>query len=206
MKAGVLYSGGKDSSLMALILQRMGLNVELVTANFGVYNSWIPASKSASALGFKHRILNIDKTVLETAVDKIVEDNFPNNGIDYIHHAVLEKIAQCDYSLVADGTRRDDKIPKLKENQIQSFEDRNQVEYVNLQSFGYKTIARFSSKLFEVSKEESSRENNSDYEVEVRCLIDEIYGEGKSKSIFPKHFQTRVTGWKSNLIHSNNII
>lgn len=197
MKAGVLYSGGKDSSLMAVILKRMGLEVELVTVNFGVYDSWIPASKSASALNFKHRVLKIDKSVLKTAVEKIMEDGFPNKGIDYIHHQVLEKFAE-EYSLVADGTRRDDRIPRLERNQIRSFEDRNQVEYVNLQGFGYKTIDRLSSELFEVTKEESNRENNSDYEVEVRCLIDSLHGEGKSKSIFPKHFQTRVTGWNPN--------
>lgn len=198
MKAGVLYSGGKDSSLMAVILQRMGLEVELITANFGVYDSWIPASKSASALGFKHRVLKLDRKILKTAVDKILADGFPNQGIDHIHHNVIEKVAE-DYSLVADGTRRDDRIPKLKENQIRSFEDRNQVEYVNLQGFGHKTIERFSSTLFEVTREESNRENNSDYEVEVRCLIDELNGEGKSASIFPSHFQTRVTGWSPKL-------
>jgi tRNA methyltransferase len=194
MKAGILYSGGKDSSLMAVILQRMGLEVELVTANFGVYDSWIPASKSASALGFKHRVLKLDKEVLKTAVDIILADGFPNRGIDHLHHNVIEKVAE-DYSLVADGTRRDDRIPKLNENQIRSFEDRNQVEYINLQSFGHKTIERFSSSLFEITREESNQENNSDYEVEVRCLIDKLNGEGKSASIFPKHFQTRVTGW-----------
>ena len=44
MKAGVLYSGGKDSSFMAVMLKRLGLDVELCTANFGVYDSYIPAS------------------------------------------------------------------------------------------------------------------------------------------------------------------
>ena len=38
MKACVLYSGGKDSSLMGLTLKRLGFDVELITANFGVYN------------------------------------------------------------------------------------------------------------------------------------------------------------------------
>ena len=46
MKAAVLYSGGKDSSFMAVMLKRLGLDVELCTANFGVYDSYIPASKS----------------------------------------------------------------------------------------------------------------------------------------------------------------
>ena len=43
MKAGVLYSGGKDSSFMAVMLKRLGLDVELCTANFGVYESYIPS-------------------------------------------------------------------------------------------------------------------------------------------------------------------
>jgi hypothetical protein len=195
MKAGVLYSGGKDSSLIAVILQRIGLEIELVTANFGVYDSWMPASKSASALGFNHRILKLNKEILEKAVEKILDDGFPNKGIDYIHNQVLEVMAN-QYSIVADGTRRDDRIPKLKENQIRSFEDRNSVEYINLQSFGYNTISRFSSMLFKVKNEESSPKNNSDYEIEIRYLIDKLMGEGKSKTIFPKHYQTRVTGWK----------
>ena len=44
MKACVLYSGGKDSSFMAVMLKRLGLDVELCTANFGVYDSYIPVS------------------------------------------------------------------------------------------------------------------------------------------------------------------
>jgi predicted subunit of tRNA(5-methylaminomethyl-2-thiouridylate) methyltransferase len=196
MKAGVLYSGGKDSSLMAVILERMGLEVELVTANFGIYDSWKPAHESASELGFKHRVINIDKSILEDSIQYIQEDGFPNRGINHIHHEVLEIISK-DYSLVADGTRRDDRVPRLQENEIRSFEDRNQVEYVNLHGFGHKTIDNLSSKIFDIKKEESNRENNSDYEVEIRCLIDQMEGKGTSNSIFPRHFQTRVVGWKN---------
>jgi tRNA methyltransferase len=195
MKAGVLYSGGKDSSLMAVILKRMGLKVELVTANFGIYDSWKPAQESASWLDFEHRVLKVNKSILEDSVHYILEDGFPNRGINHIHHQVLEIMAQ-DYSLVADGTRRDDRVPKLKENEIRSFEDRNDVEYVNLHGFGHRTIDNLSSKIFNIKKEESCRDNNSDYEVEVRCLIDQMEGEGTSSSIFPRHFQTRVIGWR----------
>ena len=35
MKAAVLYSGGKDSSLVGVMLKRLGLDVEMFTANFG---------------------------------------------------------------------------------------------------------------------------------------------------------------------------
>ena len=51
MKAAVLYSGGKDSSLMAVILDRLGYDVELITINFGIFNSSIPAQESAKSLG-----------------------------------------------------------------------------------------------------------------------------------------------------------
>jgi hypothetical protein len=196
MKAGVLYSGGKDSSLMALILKRMGFEVELVTINFGIYKSWLPALESATNLGFSHRVLKLDDKILRKGVDLILEEGFPNHGINHIHHEVLELMAK-EYSVIADGTRRDDRTPKLNDNEIRSFEDRNKVEYINLQSFGHKTIKNIAFNLFEVTNEESNRDNNSDYEVEIRCLIDEIKGENYSNKIFPKHYQTRVTGWKN---------
>ena len=85
MKAGVLYSGGKDSSFMAVMLKRLCLEVELCTANFGVYKSYIPASKSAESLGFNHRVLDLDIELLDKTCDRIMNDGFPNDGIKYIH-------------------------------------------------------------------------------------------------------------------------
>jgi predicted subunit of tRNA(5-methylaminomethyl-2-thiouridylate) methyltransferase len=55
MKAAVLYSGGKDSSLVAVILQRLGIKWN-GTAIFGIFPSWKSASQSASCLGFKHHV------------------------------------------------------------------------------------------------------------------------------------------------------
>ena len=80
MKAAVLYSGGKDSSFMAVMLKRLGLDVELCTANFGVYDSYIPASKSAKSLGFNHRVLDMDFEILDKTCDMIMNDGFPNDG------------------------------------------------------------------------------------------------------------------------------
>ena len=126
MNACVLYSGGKDSSLMAFILQKLGYDVELVTVNYGVYPSWKPAAESAANLSFKHRVLKGELDVLKSAVETIINDGFPNNGINQLHKYALE-LAAKDYTIVADGTRRDDRIPKLKLNEIRSFEDRNNV-------------------------------------------------------------------------------
>ena len=191
--ACVLYSGGKDSSLMAVVLKKLGFDVELVTANFGVYDSFVPASKSAESLGFNHKILEMDREILEKACDIIMNDGFPNDGIKFIHEAVVETAADS-YDLVGDGTRRDDRTPKLNINQIRSLEDRKNVQYTNLDSFGIKTIKDITSNLFEVSNEQSNKDNNSDYEVEIRTLIDER--GGNSSEIFPTHYQTRVTGYK----------
>ncbi|MBR3112846.1 MAG: hypothetical protein IKH29_09830 [Methanobrevibacter sp.] len=193
MKAGVLYSGGKDSSFVAVMLKRLGLDVELCTANFGVYDSYIPASKSAEALGFKHNVLKMDTDILDETCEMIMNDGFPNDGIKFIHAQTVERIAD-DYDIIADGTRRDDRTPKLNINQIKSLEDRKNVQYINLDSFGHKSVKLITSSLFEISHEKSNKDNSSDFEVEIRTLIDEK--GGNSLDIFPEHYQTRVIGYK----------
>ena len=193
MKACVLYSGGKDSSLMAVMLKRLGLDVELGTVNFGVYDSYIPAAKSAEALGFNHNVLKLDKNILDNACEMILNDGFPNDGIKFIHENVIENIAD-DYDIIADGTRRDDRTPKLNINQIKSLEDRKNVQYMNLDTFGHKSIKLITENLFEITHEKSNKDNSSDYEVEIRTWIDE--NGGNSLEIFPEHYQTRVIGYK----------
>ena len=193
MKAGVLYSGGKDSSFVAVMLKRLGLDVELCTANFRVYDSYIPASKSAEALGFKHNVLKMDTDILDETCEMIMNDGFPNDGIKFIHAQTVERIAD-DYDIIADGTRRDDRTPKLNINQIRSLEDRKNVQYINLDSFGHKSVKLITSSLFEISHEKSNKDNSSDFEVEIRTLIDEK--GGNSLDIFPEHYQTRVIGYK----------
>ena len=193
MKAAVLYSGGKDSSFMAVMLKRLGLDVELCTANFGVYDSYIPAGKSAESLGFTHNVLDLDFEILDKTCDMIMNDGFPNDGIKFIHERVVEEVADR-YDIIADGTRRDDRTPKLNVNQIRSLEDRKNVQYINLDSFGHKSVKLITSELFEISHEKSNKDNSSDYEVEIRTLIDEK--GGNSLDIFPEHYQTRVMGYK----------
>ncbi|MBE6493632.1 MAG: hypothetical protein E7Z84_03365 [Methanosphaera stadtmanae] len=195
MKVAILYSGGKDSSLMAVILDRLGYDVELVTINFGKYDSTIPARTSAKNLGFKHKVIKLDQQILEDAVEMIIKDNFPNNGINYIHHTVLE-ILSDEYKVIADGTRREDRIPKLKFNEIQSLEDRKNIQYLNLTGIGYKTINDTSDQLFEIQKAESDINNSSDYEMEIRVMLEELGYD--TNEIFPQHIQSRVIGWKKN--------
>ncbi|OED30117.1 7-cyano-7-deazaguanine synthase [Methanosphaera sp. WGK6] len=195
MKAAVLYSGGKDSSLMAVILDKLGYDVELVTINFGKFNSSIPATQSAESLNFKHKVIQLDQEILNDAVNMIIKDNFPNNGINHIHHTVLE-ILSDEYSIIADGTRREDRIPKLTFSEIQSLEDRKNIQYLNLTGIGYKTINDTCDRLFNLQKAESNIHNSSDYEMEIRVLLQE---KGyNTDEIFPQHIQSRVIGWKEN--------
>ena len=197
MKAAVLYSGGKDSSLVAVMLQRLGYQVELLTANFGIFPSWKSAAESASCLGFKHKVLKADQTLMEEAVDLILKDGFPNQGINHLHLEVL-KLAAENYPVVADGTRRDDRVPKLDITQIQSFEDSKSVQYINLAGWGHKTINQLSKQLFNLIKEPTSKENNSDYEIEIRCLITQKGGADAASKLFPPHIQSRVIGWRED--------
>jgi hypothetical protein len=193
MKAAVLYSGGKDSSLVAVMLQRLGLEVELYTANFGVYDSYVPASKSAESLGFKHNVLRMDTEILQKTCEMILEDGFPNDGIKYIHERTVERLAET-HEIIADGTRRDDRTPKLNVNQIRSLEDRLDAQYINLDSFGHKSVRMITENLFEISTERSNKDNSSDFEVEIRTMIDDMGAD--SLEIFPEHYQTRVIGYK----------
>ncbi|MGZ4857134.1 MAG: DUF7411 family protein [Methanobacteriaceae archaeon] len=197
MKAAVLYSGGKDSSLMAVILQLLGYHVEVITANFDVFPSWKPAKESADNLGFKHQILKANPEIMDEAAEIILKDGFPNQGIKHLHHKVLYMAAQ-NYNLVADGTRRDDRVPKIKLNQIQSLEDTERIQYVNLAGWGHRTINQLSKKLFKIKKEPTSMKNNSDYEIEIRYLIGHKKGENMASKLFPPHTQTRVIGWRED--------
>jgi len=195
MNACVLYSGGKDSSIRAVILQKLEYKVELVTVNFGILPSWKAAAQSAKNLGFTHKILEADENILQEGVDMILGDGFPNNGLNYIHQQMLQ-IAAENYSIIADGTRRDDRIPKLNQDTIRSFEDSKNIEYINLAGFGHKTINKLSKKLFNVKKELTNINNNSDYEIEIRYLIDQLRGDETASRIFPEHVQSRVIGWR----------
>ena len=135
----------------------------------------------------------MDKDILKATCERILEDGFPNEGIKYIHSQTVEKLAE-DHDIIADGTRRDDRTPKLGINQIKSLEDRKDVQYINLDSFGHKSVKLITESLFEISKERSNRDNSSDFEVEIRTMIDDM--GANSLDIFPEHYQTRVIGYK----------
>lgn len=192
-----LYSGGKDSSLSAYILERMGYDVRLVTVNFGVLDSWHHAKETAERLGFKHEVVFLERAILERAVEMCIEDGHPNNAIQFIHERALEEVAKGkNVERISDGTRRDDRVPLLDQRKTRSLEDRFNVQYIRpLLGLGYRTIRELTERLFMVEVRESEALEKSDYEVELRHLLRERGID--PLTIFPRHhYQSRVLGWK----------
>ena len=196
-----LYSGGKDSSLAAWILTRLGYEVELVTVTFGLLDNWKYAKETAERLGFEHRTLHLPLEILEKAAEMAINDGHPNGAIQFIHERALEAIASMpEAERVSDGTRRDDRVPFLDLPKARSLEDRFNVAYIRpLLGLGYKTIRELTERLFVVEIRESEELEKADYEVELRHLLRERGID--PLEIFPRsHYQSRVLGWKEKSI------
>ncbi|WP_297072583.1 asparagine synthase-related protein [Thermococcus sp.] len=200
MKVYHLYSGGKDSSLGAWILAKLGYDVELVTVSFGILDNWKYARETAERLGFRHRVVYLPEEILERASEMAIRDGHPNNAIQFIHERALETLASMpEVERVSDGTRRDDRVPYLDLPKARSLEDRFGVAYIRpLLGLGYKTIRELTEKLFVVEIKESEELEKADYEVELRHLLRE---KGIDPlEIFPKrHYQSRVLGWRKEI-------
>ena len=189
----LLYSGGKDSSLAALLLAGF-YDVTLRPATFGVTDDYRHASDAAAALGFDAQPLELDRAVAETAVEEMVADGFPRNGIQRVHDHALETLAATDCDAVADGTRRDDRAPTVERSQAQSLEDRHGVDYVApLAGFGRSAIDDLAAQELTVTRGPSEAVGRADYEAELRALLAEKPGAAVS-DVFPDHVQSRVTG------------
>jgi predicted subunit of tRNA(5-methylaminomethyl-2-thiouridylate) methyltransferase len=200
MKSGILYSGGKDSSLAAYLLDKLGFEVKLLTASFGINGDHKFARESAESLGFDFEILNLDEGLLEKIPEIIKRDGYPRNAINLIHKKALERAAE-KYKILSDGTRRDDKTPVLNAGEIKSLESGLKVEYLPvLRGFGHKTINRMCERLFLVETGDSSKINKGDYEGELRTYLK---NKGFNiKEIFPPHLQTRVISWRNSNVKS----
>lgn len=198
MKACVLFSGGKDSSLSAILLEEF-FDVELVTCTFGLLPIGNTASNIAHALDFPHRCLLLDSEIIENACNMMIRDGFANNAINFIHREALETLAlqkkEFDIFLIADGVRRDDRVPHMEKNEIQSFEDRHNVCYVSpLMGFGRKAINEMIRTHLVIEEDESRTLQKCDYEEELKEALVRKIGLKQADQLFPKsHKQSRVT-------------
>ncbi|SDK82609.1 DUF7411 family protein [Natronorubrum texcoconense] len=194
MELGVLYSGGKDSTLAALLLEEF-YDVTLVTAHFGISDDWTHARETAAALDFEFERLELDPDIARDAAGTIREDGFPRNGIQQVHLHALERLAEREYDAIADGTRRDDRVPTVSRAQAQSLEDRHDVDYIApLSGFGRTAVDRLVETELEVVVGPSEEIDRADYEAELRAIIADKAGPGAIAECFPDHTQTYVTG------------
>ncbi|NYT19087.1 MAG: alpha hydrolase [Methanosarcinales archaeon] len=193
MKAQVLFSGGKDSSLSAILLDPF-FDVELVTCSFSILPVGKVAKVAADELGYSHRVLELDRSILESALDIIIDDGYPRNAINYIHKTVIETLArEEDVSLIADGVRRDDRVPKLTDAEVRSIEDRFGVSYIcPLHGYGRSAVNLLVSQYMVIEEGQSDSIAKADYETELRELIRQQYGDEKVLEIFPEQVQSRV--------------
>ena len=60
MKVSVLFSGGKDSSLSALLMEPF-FEIELVTCSFGLLSNVELAAQTQKELRFPHRVLYLEQ-------------------------------------------------------------------------------------------------------------------------------------------------
>jgi len=194
MELALLYSGGKDSSLAALLLEEF-YDVRLVTATFEITDDWKHAERAADALGFPFETLPLDREVADAAVDRMAEDGFPRNGIQQAHDHALERVAERDVEAIADGTRRDDRVPNVSRASAQSIEDRFGVDYIApLSGFGRHAVDRLVEATFEVEAGPSEQIQKADYESELRALLVDRHGSEAVGEVFPDHEQTYVHG------------
>lgn len=194
MDVGLLFSGGKDSSLASLLLDRF-YDVTLVTVHFGITDDWHHAERTAQELGLPFEVKELDREIAESAIDRILDDGYPRHGIQSVHLTALEEIAADGYAAVADGTRRDDRVPSVSRAQAQRLEDTQGVQYIApLSGFGREAVDALVDRLFEVTVGPSEEIDRADYEAELRELIAERSGPETVEEVFPVHEQTAVRG------------
>jgi predicted subunit of tRNA(5-methylaminomethyl-2-thiouridylate) methyltransferase len=188
------YSGGKDSTLAALLLDRF-YDVTLVTAHFGVTDDWQHARDAAAALSYPFDTAEMDRAVAEAAAEQIRDDGYPRNGIQRVHEHALETVAGRDVDAVADGTRRDDRVPSVSRAQAQSLEDRHDVDYLApLSGLGRGAVDRLVERHLDVHEGPSETVAKADYESELRALLRAAHGDEAVRAAFPDHVQTAVRG------------
>lgn len=198
MTVSVLFSGGKDSSLSALLMEPF-FEIELVTCSFGLLPIGELAAQTAKELRFPHRVIYLEHEILEKAYSKIMKDGFPKSAINYIHEQAVETLAlDPAVKLIADGTRRDDRVPVLSISQVRSIEDRLGIHYIcPLKGYGKKTLSALVERYLIIEEGPSESVQKADYETELREFIRQKHGPEKVKRLFPAHVQSHVLSRKN---------
>ncbi len=194
MKAGVLFSGGKDSALAALLLAPH-YEVEVVTFASDAGRDLAAVGAAGAALGLAWRRAPLPEGVLGAAVDRLVIDGYPNNAINLLHRWALEALAG-EYPVVADGTRFDDRVPMLGSDEARSLMDRCGCAYVRpLLGFPRAEVDRLAGRYLAIERGETGGIPNGDYECELRAGL-RARGIDPATIFPPSHEQTLIRGRK----------
>jgi predicted subunit of tRNA(5-methylaminomethyl-2-thiouridylate) methyltransferase len=195
MKAGVLYSGGKDSSLAAMMLGTY-YEVELNTFVFDPDRQIPMVEAAAGVLGFPIKKRVFRKGLLDEMVDLVIAKGYPNDAINRIHQEAVETLAG-EYNVVGDGTRFDDRVPMLARDAVQSLGSRTGCSYVRpLLGYVRAEVDRLVDRFLTVQYGETGQFRNGDYESEIR---EAFRARGLDfVPLFPKHHeQSLVVGRKN---------
>jgi hypothetical protein len=194
MKAGVLYSGGKDSSLAAIMLGTY-YEVELNTFVFDPSRQVPSVEAAARALGYPLKKRVFEKGLLNEMADLVVACGYPNDAINTIHRIAVETLSH-EYKVVGDGTRFNDRVPMLTRAEVQSLGHRTGCAYVRpLLGYVRPAVDYLTDRLLEVKYGETGTISNGDYEAEIR---DAFRSRGIDPApLFPAHHdQSLVVGRK----------
>jgi len=195
MKAGVLYSGGKDSSLAAMMLGTY-YEVELNTFVFDPDRQIPMVEAAAGVLGFPIKKRVFREGLLDEMVDLVIAKGYPNDAINCIHQEAVETLAG-EYNVVGDGTRFDDRVPMLPRDAVQSLGNRTGCSYVRpLLGYVRPEVDRLVDRFLTVQYGETGQVRNGDYEAEIR---EAFRARGLDFApLFPKHHeQSLVVGRKN---------
>ena len=156
MKAGVLYSGGKDSSLAAILLGTY-YEVELNTFVFDPLRHIPTLEAAADVLGYPLKKRVFAEGMLNEMADLIIAKGYPNDAINAVHQAAIESLA-AEYYVVGDGTRFDDRVPMLSRETVQSLMSRTGCSYVRpLLGYPRHEVDRLADQLLVVQYGETGR-------------------------------------------------
>ena len=192
MKVGVLFSGGKDSAIAALLLAAH-YEVELNTFAFSEERDLGAVESAGAVLGLPWKRRAFPNGVLEAALDRLIADGFPNGAINLVHRAALEGLARS-YGVLGDGTRFDDRVPMLDPGEARSLMDRCGCSYVRpLLGFPRAEVDRLVKSCLVIERGQTGHMPNGDYEDELRAGL-RRRGIDPASIFPPVHEQTLVRG------------